>query len=82
MFDKAMKQKMKEYKLQLLEEQKKKEFLINHETNWEFLEELIKKANDNPHLKVEVTLRDGTVLKLQTYSPQKRKDSIESFDIE
>ena len=82
MFDKELKKKLKEYKLQLIEEQKKKDFLINHETNWEYLEELIQQVNDNPLLKVTVTLSNGTKLELQTYKQPKKLDSIEKFDIE
>lgn len=82
MFDKELKKKLKEYKLQLIEDQKKKDFLINHECNWEYLEELIQQINDNPLLKVSVTLANGTKLELQTYRPPKKIDSIESIDIE
>lgn len=82
MFDREMKKKLKDYKLQLIEEQKKKDFLINHETNWEYLEELIRQVNDNPLLRVSVTLQNGTKLELETYRQPRKKDSIESFDIE
>lgn len=82
MFDKELRKQLKEYKLKLLEEQKKKDFLINHETNWEYLEELIKQVNDNPLLKVSVTLQNGTKLDIETYRQPKKRDSIESYDIE
>lgn len=82
MLNKELRKQLNEYKLKLIEEQKKKDFLINHETNWEYLEELIRQVNDNPLLRVSVTLQNGTKLELETYRQPRKKDSIESFDIE
>lgn len=77
---KEQKKVVAEFTAKLIEEEKQKEILLNHKTDWGFLEQLIQKANDNPGLKVEVILHDGTKLNLQTYKPQRRKDPIEAFD--
>ena len=66
MMDRTIKQQMKEYKLQLLREKKEREQLLNAKTNWGALEQFIQKVNENPGLRVDVELRDGTVVHLQT----------------
>lgn len=66
MMDRTIKQQMKEYKLQLLRDKKEREQLLNSKTNWAALEQFIQKVNENPGLRVDVELRDGTVIHLQT----------------
>lgn len=66
MMDRTIKQQMKEYKLQLLRDKKEREQLLNSKTNWAALEQFIQKVNENPDLRVDVELRDGTVIHLQT----------------
>lgn len=66
MIDRTIKQQIKEYKLQLLRDRKEKEQLLNSKTNWAALEQFIQKVNENPDLRVDVELRDGTVIHLQT----------------
>lgn len=66
MMDRTIKQQIKEYKLQLLREKQEREQLLNAKTNWGALEQFIQKVNENPGLRVDVELRDGTVIHLQT----------------
>jgi hypothetical protein len=66
MIDKDIKKRLKEYKQQLLREKREKEQLINSKTNWAALEQFIQRCNENPNLKIDVELRDGTVIHLQT----------------
>lgn len=66
MMDRTIKQQIKEYKLQLLRDKKEREQLLNSKTNWAALEQFIQKVNENPGLRVDVELRDGTVIHLQT----------------
>ena len=66
MMDRTIKQQIKEYKLQLLREKKEREQLLNAKTNWAALEQFIQNVNDNPGLRVDVELRDGTVVHIQT----------------
>ena len=49
--DRAIKQQMKEYKLQLLRDKKEREQLLNAKTNWAALEQFIQKVNENPATK-------------------------------
>lgn len=51
-------------------EEKAYETLINHKTDWAFLEELIQRVNSNPDLEVSITTRDGTTIKLRTVKKQ------------
>lgn len=64
--DRAIKQQIKEYKLQLLRDKKEREQLLNSKTNWAALEQFIQRCNENPDLRVDVELRDGTVIHLKT----------------
>lgn len=61
-----IKKKLQEYKQLLIKEKKEREQLINNKTNWAALEQFIQRANDNPGLRVDIELRDGTVIHLQT----------------
>lgn len=64
--DRTIKQQIKEYKLRLLRERQEREQLLNAKTNWGALEQFIQKVNENPGLRVDVELRDGTVIHLKT----------------
>lgn len=44
----------------------KKARLLSKDMDYAFLEELIQKINENPLLKVRITLKDGTVLDINT----------------
>ena len=66
MIDKEVKQQLKEYKEKLLRDKKEREQLLNNKTNWAALEQFIQRCNENPDLRVDIELRDGTVIHLQT----------------
>lgn len=66
MMEKTIKQQLKEYKQQLLREKQERDQLLNAKTNWAALEQFIQRANENPGLRVDIELRDGTVIHLQT----------------
>lgn len=66
--DKEIKNKLKEYKDQLLAEKKMRATLLNKDTDFGLLESFIQKANENPNLRVELHLRDGTTVYIKTVS--------------
>ena len=70
-FFKILKKSYEEFKKFQLEE-KKKEALLNEKMNYQFLEELVQKCNENPQLKIKITLRDGTVLDVNTQPKRKQ----------
>lgn len=61
-----IKKQLREYKQRLIKEKKEREQLLNNKTNWAALEQFIQRANENPGLRVDIELRDGTVIHLQT----------------
>lgn len=71
MMDKEIKKQLKEYKQQLLMEKKKREQLLNSKTDWAALEQFIQRCNENPDLRVDIELRDGTVIHLKTVAKKK-----------
>lgn len=66
MMEKTIKQQLKEYKQQLLREKQERDQLLNSKTNWAALEQFIQRVNENPGLRVDIELRDGTIIHLQT----------------
>jgi hypothetical protein len=57
-------------------EEKLKKKLLGKKSDWNLLEQLIQKCNDNPDLRIEVRLNDGTVLLLKTYHKVETHDLI------
>lgn len=74
MIDKEMKKQLKEYEAKLLKEKADKEALLSAKSDFTMLESLIQKCNANPDLKVEVRLKDGTVIFLKSYHEEKKRD--------
>lgn len=68
----SVKEALQAYKVKCLD-LKSKKGLLSCRSDWALLEELIQNVNQNPDLRVEVRLSDGTVLLLKTYKPQDRK---------
>jgi hypothetical protein len=68
MMDKDIKKQLKEYKEKLLREKLEREQLINSKTDWAALEQFIQRCNENPDLRIDIQLRDGTAIHLQTVS--------------
>lgn len=63
---KEIKKQLQEYKQKLLKEKRERDQLLNNKTNWAALEQFIQRCNDNPDLRVDIELRDGTIIHLQT----------------
>jgi hypothetical protein len=57
-------------------EEKLKKKLLGKKSDWHLLEQLIQKTNENPDLRIEVRLTDGTVLLLKTYHKTETHDLI------
>jgi hypothetical protein len=66
----------REYYKQLKAEEKQKKKLIKSKSDFHLLEQLIQKINENPDLRIEVRLNDGTVLLLKTYHKTETHDLI------
>lgn len=60
-FRKAMAEAKKEKELD-----KKKARLLTKDMDYQFLEEIIQRVNENPHLTVKITLKDRTELIVNT----------------
>ena len=71
----ALKEARDFYKQKKKEEKLKKK-LLGKKSDWHLLEQLIQKCNDNPDLRIEVRLNDGTVLLLKTYHKVEAHDLI------
>lgn len=63
---KEIKEKIKKYTEELIWEDKKKQELLNKEIDYNFLQTLINKCNDNPDLVITVYLKSGDKMVLQT----------------
>lgn len=70
-----LKESIRYYK-ELKEEEKNKRKLLSAKTDFHMLEELIQKVNENPYLRIEVRLKDGTSMLLKTYLKDNRADLI------
>lgn len=71
----ALKEARQFYKQRKAEEKLKKK-LLSKKSDFHLLEQLIQKTNENPDLRIEVRLVDGTVLLLKTYHKQEIHDLI------
>jgi hypothetical protein len=71
----AFKEARQFYKEKKAEEKLKKK-LLSKKSDWHLLEQLIQKTNENPDLRIEVRLTDGTVLFLKCYHKQETHDLI------
>lgn len=65
----AIKEAHKKYKIQMKEAVEKKRLLNSH-SDWSLLEFYIQKVNENPKLRVRITLNDGTVLNMDTFKKE------------
>lgn len=71
----ALKEAREFYKQKKAEEKLKRK-LLNKKSDFHLLEQLIQKCNENPDLRIEVRLTDGTVLLLKTYHKTEAHDLI------
>lgn len=70
-----LKESIRYYK-ELKAAEKNKRKLLSAKTDFHMLEELIQKVNENPYLRIEVRLKDGTSMLLKTYLKDNRADLI------
>lgn len=63
-------------------EEKQKKKLIKKSMDFNLLEQLIQKVNDNPDLRIEVHIADGTRLLLKTYRKAEVHDLIDGNYLE
>lgn len=66
MYRQFKKEAEEEIKRKQREYNEKKKFLSAH-VDFNFLEQLIQKCNDNPNLRIDIHLIDGTVINMKTY---------------
>lgn len=57
---------MKEAKKEKEYDKKKARFLAKN-MDYQFLEDMVQRVNDNPKLNIKITLKDHTTLELNTY---------------
>lgn len=67
-------ERVKEISDQLYAEQEEKDKLLSKSSNWDMIAEFVRRCNDNPNLKVEIHLKDGTTILLRCYEEQKQHD--------
>ena len=63
---KEMKAALKKAKTEIVENMKKRQMLINANTDFAMLEQFIQSVNTNPGLKIKFTTKDGTVVEIET----------------
>ena len=63
---KEMKAALKLAKTEIVENMKKRQMLINANTDFAMLEQFIQSVNTNPGLKIKFTTKDGTVVEIET----------------
>ena len=63
---KDIKDKVKKYTEELVWEEQKKQELLNKEIDYNFLQTLINRCNDNPDLVITIYLKSGDKMVLQT----------------
>lgn len=63
---KEMKTALKQAKQEIVENMKKRQMLINANTDFAMLEQFIQSVNVNPGLKIKFTTKDGTTVELET----------------
>ena len=71
----ALKEAVRFYRTERRKEYLKRQ-LLSRKTDFHLLEQLIQDVNENPDLRIEVRLADGTVLLLKTYHKAETHDLI------
>ena len=57
-------------------EEKLRKRLIRHNTDFAILEQFVQKCNENPDLRIDIHLSDGTVINMKTYHRKETHDLI------
>ena len=66
LLNKEIKSKIRKYSDELIFEEKKKRELLNTNIDYNFLQTLINKCNDNPDLAITIYFKSGDRMTLQT----------------
>ena len=69
---KEMKLALKQAKVEIVEDMKRRQALINARTDFAMLEQFIQRVNTNPGLVIKFTTADGTTVELKTVSERKK----------
>lgn len=64
--DKEIRNKVRKYKAELLWEERKRQELLNTNIDYNFLQALINKCNENPDLAITIYFKSGDRMVLQT----------------
>lgn len=64
--DKEIRNKVRKYKAELLWEERKRQEFLNTNIDYNFLQALINKCNENPDLAITIYLKSGDRMVLQT----------------
>lgn len=57
-------------------EEKLRKRLIKRNTDFAILEQFVQKCNENPDLRIDIHLSDGTVINMKTYHKREAHDLI------
>lgn len=80
MLSREIREKLAAYKKALAEEDKQRKRLISKDMDYQYLEELVKRCENNRELIIEVRLNDGTQLTIKTDRNPTRLRSSELFE--
>jgi Uma2 family endonuclease len=70
-----IKETLQFYKERKLEEKQKKT-LLKHKMDFSLLEQFIQKCNENPDLRIDIHLSDGTLINMKCYQKKETHDLI------
>lgn len=76
-----LKEAIQFYKDKKLEEKQKRK-LLSSKSDYHLLEQMIQRVNENPELRIEIFLNDGTRILLKTYEEKLQKDYLDSDYVE
>ena len=57
-------------------EEKQRKTLLKHNTDFSLLEQFVQKCNENPDLRIDIHLTDGTVINMRCYHKKETHDLI------
>lgn len=80
MTNKEINQKVAEFKKRLQVEEAQRRKLVDRNLDYAYLEELIKRCENNRDLVMEVTLKDGTFLRIKTDRRPSKSPLAEIFE--
>ena len=80
LFNRELISKLQAYRKALEEEEKQRKRLISKDMDYQYLEELVKRCENNRELIIEVRLNDGTQLTIKTDRNPTRLRSSELFE--